>query len=168
LIALLQFWLGLCLLRNEPRQLPASPWLLGLSILCYLAGSLLVTALSYGPSLGAQMVLLELLLLVGFVAGLLYLTGKPARIIQTLSALTGAGALLSFPALLLAVIETGAEVQQLSLLWLALLVWNLLVTAHIMRHALAVSMLVGVAVAMFYIVVSTRVFVTVFPQLTAQ
>ena len=168
MIRLLHFWLGLCLLRNEPGQLPASPWLLGLSILCYLAGSLLVTALAYGLASGGQMVLLELLLLVGFVAGLLYLTGKPARIIQTLSALTGAGTVLNIPALLLAVIETGADVQMLSPLWLALLVWNLLVTAHIMRHALSGSMLVGIAVAMLYIVVSTRVFVTVFPQLTAQ
>jgi len=164
---LLQFWLGLCLLRHVPQQLPPSLWLLGLSIVCYAVGSVMVMALSYGLATGVQLGLMELLLLSGYVAGLLSLAGKRERIQQTLSALTGAGTLLAVPALALTLVESAMDLQ-LAPLWLLLLLWNLLVTAHIMRHALSSSMLAGAGVAMLYVLASTQVIVTVFPQLASR
>jgi hypothetical protein len=165
---LLRFWLKLCLLRVAPQDLPASSWLLGFSILCYAVVSVLVMALSYGFADGVRVALLELGLLATFVSMLLYLLNKPARIGQTLSALTGAGALLGLPALLLVLVVPEHEASPVSVAWLMLLVWNLLVTAHIMRHALSSSLAIGLGVALLYILISTQFVVTAFPQLAGQ
>ncbi len=166
---LLRFWLGLCLLRVAPQDLPASHWLLGFSVMCYATVSVLVMVLSYGFADGVRVALLELGLLAVFVGVLLYLLNKPARIRQTLSALTGAGALLGLPALLLvmAAPESGTT-QPASAAWLLLLIWNLLVTAHIMRHALSSSLAIGLGVALLYTLVSTQFIMTSFPQLAGQ
>jgi hypothetical protein len=129
---------------------------------------MLVMVLSYGFQDGMRIALLELAMLTVFVVLLLYLLGKPARIRQTLSALTGAGTLLGLPALLLVIAAPEQEASPLSMAWLMLLVWNLLVTAHIMRHALSSSLAIGLAVALLYILVSTQVIVTAFPQLAGQ
>jgi len=167
---LLRFWLKLCLLRAAPQDLPAPNWLLGFSVLCYAVISVLAMTLSYGFSVGVRVALLEAGLLVVFVAALLYLLNKPARIRQTLSALTGSGALLGLPAVLLAMVMTPEEgtAQPVSVAWLLLLIWNLLVTAHIMRHALSSSLAIGLGVALLYILVSTQFIVTSFPQLAGQ
>ena len=142
--------------------------LLRFSIFCYSTVSMLVMVLSYGFPDGMRVALLELAMLAVFVVLLLYLLGKPARIRQTLSALTGAGTLLGLPALLLVIAAPEQEASPLSMAWLMLLVWNLLVTAHIMRHALSSSLAIGLAVALLYILVSTQVIVTAFPQLAGQ
>lgn len=168
---LLGFWFDLCRLRATPQQLPVSRWLLVFSLCCYLLLSLLATTLSNGFSDGVLIALLDLVLLCAFVALLLYLVNKPQRIMQTLSALTGAGTVLGIPALLLAIVSAsggGPDAEALSVLWLLLLFWNLLVTAHIMRHALSSSLAIGIGVALLYILISTQFMVTSFPQLAGQ
>jgi hypothetical protein len=168
---LLGFWLDLCLLRVPPQELPASRWLLGFSLSCYLLLSTLASALSHGFLDGIQIALLDALLLCGFFMLVLSLLNKPQRIVQTLSALTGAGTVLGIPALLFtAVSESGGgpDNESLSLLWLLLLFWNLLVTAHIMRYALSSSLAIGFGVALLYVLVSTQFMVISFPQLAGQ
>lgn len=169
MMPLLRCWLEICLLRAAPQDLPASNWLLGVSAAAYALISVLVMTLSYGFADGVRVALLELGLLAAFVCVLLYLLNKPERIRQTLSALTGAGALLGLPALLLGM-ATGPEqvAQTVSVAWLVLLIWNLLVTAHIMRHALSSSLAIGMGVALLYILLSTQFIVTSFPQLAVQ
>jgi hypothetical protein len=164
-------WLQLCLLRVAPQDLPASRWLLGYSLGCYLLLSLLATTQANGLVDGILIALLDALLLCGFVMMLLYVTGKPKRILQTLSALTGAGAVLGVPALLLTLVsESGIapDTESLSVLWLLLLCWNLLVTAHIIRHALSSSLAIGFGLALLYLLVSTQFMVTSFPQLAGE
>jgi hypothetical protein len=168
---LLGFWLDLCLLRVPPQDLPASRWLLGYSLSCYLLPSALASSLSHGFIDGIQIALLDAVLLCGFFMLLLYLLSKPQRVVQTLSALTGAGAVLGMPALLFTAVSesgSGPDNESLSLLWLLLLFWNLLVTAHIMRYALSSSLAIGFGVALLYILVSTQFMVISFPQLAGQ
>ena len=81
-------------------------------------------------------------MLLAFIFLLLYLLNKAARINQTLAAMAGAGSLLglvAFPLVLMQGPENadGAVPVALSLVWVALLVWNLVVSAHILRHALS-------------------------------
>ncbi len=170
MVQLLRFWLELCLLRAAPQDIAASNWVLAFSVLCYALVSVLVLTLPYGVVDGVRMASMELGLLAAFIVVLLYLLGKAGRIRQTLAALTGAGALLGIPALLMVLVappEHGGN-QQVSLAWLVLLIWNLLVTAHIMRHALSSSLLTGLGVALLYSLVSTQFIVTAFPQLAGQ
>lgn len=165
---LLRFWLGLCLLRAAPQDLPASRPVLVVSLCCYVLVSVLLAGLTSGMPDGAGMTLLELGLLVLFNSGLLYLIGYPQRISQTLAALAGSGSLLGLPALVL-VLSAGPDpaVSLSSSGWLLLLFWNLLVNAHIMRHALSVSLALGAGVSVMYMLVSTQVLLAVFPQLAA-
>lgn len=166
---LLRFWLGLCLLQVAPQDMPASRPVLVVSLCGYALVSVLLAGLTSGMPDGAAMALLELVLLALFTAGLLFLIGHPQRFSQTLAALTGSGSLLGLPALAL-VLSAGPDpaVSLTSSGWLLQLFWNLLVNAHIMRHALSVSLALGAGVSVMYMLVSTQVLLTVFPQLAAR
>lgn len=148
---LIRFWFELCLLRAAPQDMSASPLVLGMSVCSYALVSVLLATLSNGFHDGVRMALLELSLLAIYVAGVLYLLSRPARIRQTLAALTGSGTLLGLPALLM-IMLTGAQptAPLLSAGWLLLMLWNLLVNAHIMRHALSSSLAVGFALSLLY------------------
>lgn len=165
MLVLLKAWLDLCLLRRAPQDLPASGFLLGLSVACYVLVSALVSLLGWGRVLAIPVALLDVGLLIVFVLILLYLQDKTARISQTLAALCGSGSLLGLlavPLLLSAGIDGEVPVP-LSLLMTALFFWNLVVVAHIMRHALSTSFAVGVAVSVLYALVSMQVVITVLP-----
>lgn len=136
---------------------------------CYASVSVLLTSLTNGYRDGVQVALLELLLMTLFVAGVLYLFRRPARFSQTLAALAGSGGLLGLPALAL-IRVAGAEVvaPHLSTAWLLLLFWNLLINAHILRHALSSSLAMGAILSVLYVLASTQLILTGFPQLVAR
>lgn len=166
---LFRYWLDLCLLRAAPQDGPASVFILGFALTCYVMVSVLVMTVGYGMLTGTRLALLELVLLAVFVTLLLYLLDKAARIRQTLAAMAGAGSLLGLLAFPLVVLqgpvpEGGSVPVALSLVWLVLLFWNLVVSAHIMRHALSTSFAIGLAVSVLYVLVSTQFAATLFPQ----
>ena len=94
MLQLIRAWFEICLLRRAPQELPASAYLLGLSLCCYGLVSVLVSSQSYPFSKALLLAAVDLGLLVLFVWSLLYLQRKPARINQTLSALAGTGSLM--------------------------------------------------------------------------
>jgi len=49
-------------------------------------------------------------------------------------------------------------------LWLLLLLWNLFVMAHIIRHALSSSFAIGFGISLLYALLSMQVITTLFPQ----
>ncbi|MGB5540967.1 MAG: hypothetical protein WBO37_12815 [Gammaproteobacteria bacterium] len=169
MVQLIRFWFGLCLLRAAPQDIPASRPVLVVSVGCYALVSMLLAGLSSGLHVGIRVALLELALLVMFTAGLLYLFNRPARIHQTLAAQTGSGSLLGLPTLLLVMLAGSAPATPLpSIAWLLLLLWNLLVNAHIIRHALSSSLAIGAGVSVLYILASTQIILASFPQLAAR
>ena len=99
---------------------------------------------------------------------LLYLQSTQARFNQTLSAMAGTGSimgLVALPLLVMASPETvsGPVPASLVSVWLLLLLWNLFVMAHIIRHALSTTFLVGVGFSILYAVISMQVITTLFP-----
>ena len=169
MLQLIRSWFDICLLRAQPQDLPASRFLLGLSLACYALVSLLVSVRSSGLAGALQVAVVDLGLLTAFVLCLLYLQNKTARINQTLSALAGCGSLLGIFALpLVLLVQPDQSPDQipalLRLFWLLLFVWNLLVMAHIMRHALSSSFATGLAFSVLYMLVTMQVIATVFPQ----
>lgn len=159
---------NICLLRAAPQDLPASRVLPVLLSGCYLLVSFLVALRSNGSLIAMQVALVDLGLLLALVFSLLYLLNKAARIGQTLSALAGSGSLLGLVALPLVLsVSPGQASDQLpamlTLLWLLLLLWNLVVMAHIMRHALSTSLAIGMAVAVLYALVTMQVILALFP-----
>lgn len=169
MLPLIKCWLDICLLRAAPQDLPASGLLLAISLCCYAAISLLVSLVSYGFADAVRLVLLDLGVLGLFVVALLYLQNKTVRIQQTLTAMAGSGSVLGILALLLVLfVQPDMTHEQvpasLTLFWLILMIWNLLVMAHIMRHALSSSFITGVGVSLVYALLNMELIAAALPQ----
>ena len=169
MLLLIRAWFDICLFRKGPEDLPASGFLCGLSLACYVLVSFLVASASSGIVAGVQLAALDVVMLIVFVSVLLYLQTKTERLGQTLSAMAGSGSLMGlFAVPLVLLVDPGLPADQLSPLligsWLSLLVWNIFVMAHIMRHALSTSFAVGLGAAVLYALVSMQIVATLFPQ----
>lgn len=168
MLRLLTIWLDISLLRAGPQDLPASRVLLGMVLVIYVGVSFLISSTSADTLTALQTALLDVVILVGFIAVTLYLMNLRPRLVQVLTALAGTGSLVGLIAL--PVIHSIADVQQRELLsgvtlfgWFFLVLWSLLITAHIFRHALNVSFFFGVAMALLYMSISYSFMSTVFP-----
>lgn len=151
--------LDIALLQRGPQALPAASWLTVAALVAYGAVGMLAHRMIAPEINPAGPVVFDLSLLVGFVLSLLYWRSFPARVYQTLAALGGTGTLLTLCGLpVIHLLEPEGQGEALvsagAVLWLVLMGWSLLVTAHILRHALAVSLPAGVLLSMVYMMVS--------------
>lgn len=167
MLLLIRAWFNICLLRRGPQDLPASGFLLGVSLCCYGLVSVLVSSQSYTFSMALLLTVVDLGLLVVFAWSLLYLQRKAERLNQTLSALAGTGSLMgliALPLLLTIGPDATSEPVPASLLslWLLLLLWNLFIMAHIIRHALSSSFAIGFGISLLYALLNMQVIVTLF------
>jgi hypothetical protein len=151
-------------LKATPADLPASPVLLLLVIALNLLLS--VYYLSVIPAQDPYG-----RFLFGFAFGLLLvwsllrLWRREARFLQTQIALSGTDALLTvillpLTALLQQAVATdpgSGQAQLLSLAWIVVLVWNLIVSGHILRSALELPLLAGVALALTLFIIQVWV-----------
>ncbi len=168
MMQLVRLFAAICLLRAAPQDLPASRALLGFTLGLYLLFAWLLAIPAYGEARALQVALLDTALLVVFIQSLLFLLSRSARILQTLTAMAGSGCLLGLLALPLVVWgqPSQAEEQVSGLLlyaWLLLLVWNLLVAGHILRHALSTSLGIGTGVSLLYALFSMQLVAALFP-----
>ncbi len=155
---LLNLFLDICLFRKGPQDTPPSMALLKICLAAYGLTSLL--ALLIGTP--ALVALLQTLLDMALLSGLLYLAlilyRHPRRFEQTLSALTGAGALISLLALPLLFWITqqppGGDTELPALLLLALMAWSIAIMAHILRHAFNAPIWIGALYALGYTLLS--------------
>lgn len=148
---ILYFYWQLCLLRKAPQDIPASPSLLQLTALVYVLLGTLLGSLGDTVLVGLVQAALDLLLMVGFLKLALTITGHQDRFVQTLTALLGSGLILSGLAVPLMLVRTlGYANQMPGLLWLWLFGWSILITGHILRHSLSVSLRMGVVLTFLY------------------
>ena len=154
MLTLITFFLDLCLLRRAPQDLPASDALFWVTLAADLCAGLLV-GLASDMGLGLSLIqgATELALLLGLLHIGLYFTGRLGRFTQSATALLGTGALISLIAVLpLALHPTGSEDSDAAtlgaVLLLALVVWSIVVTGHIVRHTFNLTLGQGVGVAL--------------------
>lgn len=159
LMGIFRLILDIALLQRGPQALPAASWVTAAALAAYgVVGMVAHRMIAPGMNpIGP--VFFDLFLMAGFVMSLLYWRGFPGRAYQTLAALAGTGTLLTLCGLpVIRLLEPGAQGDALAsvgaILWLALMGWSLLVTAHILRHSLAVSLPAGVLVGMIYMMIS--------------
>jgi hypothetical protein len=158
--ALIRFFVELCLLRRAPQDLPASPLLFRLALVLDLAVGLLVGLMSRQPFMADLLQgLTEIALLLGTLYGALRLTGHPGRFLQTATALLGCGALIGVVVLAPLSLNPGGDSESGAAAFgafvlLLVVVWNLLVTGHIIRHSFGVGLGVGVAAALGYEIIA--------------
>ncbi len=154
--ALFDAFLRICYFRMAPQDLPASGFLLGLSLAAY---TLLSLVLGYVQLPLDRAILASLLytgMLVAYTFGLLWLRGVPQRLTQTVTALAGVGVvigLLGLPVVMWlehSVAVRSDDAVLASMLWILLFLWDQLITAHVLRHALSIRFIYGFLLSIAY------------------
>lgn len=167
MLAIIQAWFYIALRRLGPEDLPQSGLLLLVSGVAYLLLQMVVALPFYGvsPQLGL-VVGADLLLLTLFAWLLLRFVGRPERLMQTLSALFGTGALLTLFVLpfnywwdATATSETGPLLPAMAILFI--IVWSLIVNGHILARALSAPFRLGVLIALGYFFINYLVLLQV-------
>ena len=153
--ALIRFFFELCLFRKAPQDLPASPALLGATLLAdLLVGMLLAASVGLSPGQGLLQGLADVAFMLALLYGAQRLLDRLPRFQQTATALLGAGAMLGFvAALTLTLLPPGPDGEQsgaAAFLFLGLILWSILVTGHILRHAFDLRFGQGVGIAVIY------------------
>ena len=158
LISLVKFFLAMCLLRKNPQDLPNSLFLLQLLALSnFLINFVInITVMPIGAAL--LLAFFALALVYGLTTWLLGVLNLNARLRQTLIAIFGTELIIAGPAVLLrywfeALEASGQQSKPAVLLWLIVVIWNLIITAHIMRHSLSKSFGTGLVVSIAYTVI---------------
>lgn len=171
MIELFRAFMRIATLKMGPEDLPASPFLLGLATVFYLApgaASLALYDIDTGEAL-LQLVV-DLGLTVVFFGAVVVLYGKRPRLLQTMTALLGTGALLSFAALpftawmrLLEITDrSGIGAPAIGIYFVVL--WSITVTGHIVHRALGIPFVGGLIIAVVYFLLNLATFASLFPS----
>ncbi len=139
----------ICRLQLRPQDLPASSILLILSLCLYTLVSMTLSLFHLSIKPAILSALLDTSLLILLTNSLLYIVHYSVRINQTLTALAGTNSVLGILSIpLLFWLEQlqlqPGDIALPELLLLGLIMWNIAVYAHILRHALEVPFFVGV------------------------
>ena len=98
------------------------------------------------------------------VALLLQLRQQFSRFSQTITALAGTGLIFGAVSILIVIqVEPGKAAPGLALLWYGTFLWSLAVDAHIYRHALSITMSLGVLVAVVMFALNFFIIEMMFP-----
>ena len=161
-----------CLLQRKPQDLPASCALLILCVVFYTAVNVLLSLHKITVVKALQASFLESVLIVIITIAILRFSRRQERWLQTLTALVGTGCIMSLMALPIFYVSTlsspDAQLRVIIfLLYMGLLVWNIIVMAHILRYALDTSFVFGVIFALTYIFITSILINLVIPELEA-
>ena len=160
----LRLFLDICLFRKGPEDVPASLFLLGLTLLGYALVGLFLLSFQTGFGAALPQVLAEGVLNLVFVRFLVWIANKPHRFLQAAIALMGTDALISFlalPLLLAQGVEALARMTHLPLL--VMTIWHIAVSGMIFGRAVSKSLPIGIAVALLYTVLSVQLMAWLFP-----
>lgn len=151
--------IDICLFRAGPEDLPARSGLLQWSLFAYLLVGVAINLLDTNWTLSLTVSLADLIILLGFVWVLLRGYQHLPRLNQTLLALTGCGVLLGivvmpFLAMFYQSNETEPMANVLLMVMMVMMVWSLMVTAHIIRRAVECSAPVAVGWTVLYVIIS--------------
>ena len=163
-----RLYLQIALLRRGPQDLPASGLLLALTVCGYAAVNALVSSL-LPPSAGwASQLAIDAAFTLAWYAALLRLAGRGERFLQTATAMFGLQAVLS-PLLI------GSEWLMrrfgqdstwqlpIAVAGLALVIWLIAATSHVVKAALDWSSASSVALVILQIVASQLLLFAFFP-----
>ena len=165
---LLNAFLDICFFRKSPQDLPKSNVLMCLSVAGYMLASTLLALLSEQLTDATMAGIVEAMLVMLFTYGLLQIRNKVERWSQTITALSGAGiiiSLIAFPLYYLGSTDSQEGVSQSIglLLLIVLIIWNIAIMAHIFRHALQTTIGFGIAIAVSYVWIISSFIAILFP-----
>lgn len=169
--AIVDPFIQICLLRQGPQDLPTSGILLAIALSAHTLMSIVLSNVSLSAVSALLAGLLDSTMLVILTGTLLYVQRRNARIVQTVTALAGTGAIITLLALPLSGWLHGADQAAgeggfALLLLLILTGWSLAIAGHIFRHALSVPYFIGLVLAGVFYWISISVFRSLFPIAT--
>ncbi len=163
-------FIAIATLRMGPEDLPASRFLLGLTLIVYLLiGGLSVSLYADSVTDGVRQLVVDIVVLFLFFFVLLSLYRRQARLLQTVIAALGTGAFLSMLALPLSAWlrweeAAGGAAAGLPAVGIYLIVlWSISVTGHIIHRALEIPYVGGLVLGVFYFVANLATFAYLFP-----
>ena len=156
------------MLRMNPQDLPASGTLLAMTLVAHTLAGVAVAAvnLRFDHALAAGVV--DTALTCALTGGLLMLRTLRERTVQTLTALTGAGAVIGFVAWPISLWihrahDSDQPVPALAVVFVLLLGWSLTVSAHVLRHAISAPFYIGLLIAIAFYWISIQIIGGLFP-----
>ena len=167
-MSVFQKLLALIILKAAPQDLPCSRQLnLRLAVI-YIFSGFIVLKTTLNPEDMLSGLLLGLAVQYGFIYLVLRALNRSARFVQTFCAIIGVSILfnfLSWPVLQVLVDEASAEGLQssMSLMFLLLISWEVLVKAHIFKHALEMKMFSALALSFSLFFISVALSQLLFP-----
>ena len=163
----------MCLFRRKPQDLPLSFDLLVVCIAAYTLINFLLGLNTTSAIRAIQSSFLETFFISTITVIILKLNHHVDRWLKTLMAITGTGCVVSLFALPLFIgvfiLDAGSLLQNLVLMvYLILLIWNVAIMGHILRHALETTMGFGVLFAIIYIVMTSMLIGVLLPEVELQ
>ena len=165
-VTLAKTYFYICLLKYRPQDVPASRELLAISVGIYFLLDYVLAGLDENIANALPAAIVDTVFLLVFTLLLLLLRRTPARWTQTATALAGTGivfALLLMPGVII-LSESGPMTliqQLLSILLYLVLIWYVVVLAHIFRHALSSSFTLGIFISMIYLLLGVFIELTI-------
>jgi len=164
----LQKLLTLLFLKSAPQDLPYSPYLLVKLAAAYLFSGVIVLQSTLNPDDLLAGIVLGFVVQMTFTYLVLQALKRSTRFLQTFSAMLGVGILfnlLSWPvfSVLSDATQSDALKSSMSLAFLMLISWEVLVKAHIFRHALEMKMFSALALSFSLFFISIALSQLLFP-----
>ncbi|HAZ41343.1 MAG TPA: hypothetical protein DCY52_03650 [Methylococcaceae bacterium] len=160
MMVLWRLFLDIVLFKKGPQDVPDSPVLFALVLLADVVISTVVGALEGDVSGALVQAFVASVLLLAFVALILLLTSHRERFQKTATAVLGCDALMTLAALPVSLLSD--VLSGLGLLIMGILFWNLLVFAHILKHALGIGYALSVALALIFTLTSLDLMARIF------
>lgn len=158
--SLLRLFWDIARFRKGPQDVPSSAVLFALVLVTDVAISTVVGALEGDISGAILQALVATVLLLACVAFILLVTSHLERFQKTATAVLGCDALITLMALPVSLFSD--VLPGLGLLIMGILFWNLLVFAHILKHALGVSYALSAALALMITLTSLDLMARIF------
>ena len=157
MLHLLKIFWEICRLKTGPQDVPAGRNLL----IAAVTAAVIVDSLSTSilmPKLGAletvQIVAIYNVIILSTIYFLLWMVGYTSRVVQTLTAFSASGLLISLVLLpgLLVLNSAASEMKSFTFYVLADTIWRLTVNTHIFRHAFSVNLLLAMILSLSYFI----------------
>jgi len=141
---LIRSYIDLCLFKASPADLPASQWLLRLTLFAYFIIGTGIGLIDSPIRISIASSLADTLTMVVALWLMLNFRGMLNRYQQSLTALAGAGCCIGIVAIPIMLLFSQIDIKQqttsyVMLLMIALMFWSLMVTAHILRKSLDIK-----------------------------
>lgn len=165
---IMPFW-SICSFKKGPQDLPVSALLMGILLVTGMLLDIVYLQVSIKQAPFSSLLLLNVVntvVMLSIIIGFMWLLGYQQRIIQTITAMQGAGIILTLCALPFSIIVRLSEspAPLFSIFILAIILWSLAVTAHIRRHAISVSLLMGWLLSFGFYVLNFKIGQYFLPQ----